>query len=84
MSVTIVYQTTCRCYESFEASIMQSLAFIAGFLLLQALQQKPRVLPCQANMMKQSGSSKPCKSAAVLQVQDQASFYMIAVFVIGA
>ena len=29
MSVTIVYQTTCHCYESFEASIMQSFAFIA-------------------------------------------------------
>ena len=31
MSVTTVYQTTCRCYEPFEASIMQSLAFIADF-----------------------------------------------------
>jgi hypothetical protein len=54
------------------------------FLLLQALQQKPQMLPCQAIMKKQSGSSKPFKSAAVLQVQDQASCYMIAVIVIGA
>ena len=84
MSVTIVYQTTCRCYESFEACIMQSLAFIADFLLLQALQLKPRMLPCQAIMKKQSGSSKPFKSAAVLQAQDQGSCYMIAVIVIGA
>jgi hypothetical protein len=83
MLVTTVYQTTCRCYESLEASIMQSLAFIANFLLLQALQLKPRMLPFQAIMKKQSGSSKPCKSAAVLQVQDRGSCYMIAVIVIG-
>ena len=31
MSVTIVYQTTCCCNEAFEASIMQTLAFIADF-----------------------------------------------------
>ena len=40
MSVTIVYQTTCRCYESFEASIMQSLAFIADFFAVASFATK--------------------------------------------
>ena len=40
------------------------------------------MLPCQAIMKKQSGSLKPFKSAAVLQAQDQASCYVIAVIVI--
>ncbi|MDA9194075.1 hypothetical protein N9P08_02405 [Alphaproteobacteria bacterium] len=40
MSVTIVYQTTCRCYKSFEASIMQSLAFIADFFAVASVATK--------------------------------------------
>ena len=40
MSVTIVYQTTCRCNESFEASIMQSLAFIADFFAVASVATK--------------------------------------------
>ena len=62
----------------------KALPVLLIFLRLQALQLKPRMLPCQAIMKKQSGSSKPCKSAAVLQVQDRGSCYMIAVIVIGA
>ena len=31
MSITTVYQTTCRGYEFFEASTMQSFVFIADF-----------------------------------------------------
>jgi hypothetical protein len=33
MPIATVYQTTCRCYEFFEASIMQILAFIADFFV---------------------------------------------------
>ena len=40
MSVTIVYQTTCRCYEYFEASIMQTLAFIADFFAVASVATK--------------------------------------------
>ena len=40
MPVTIVYQTTCRCYEFFEASIMQSLAFIADFFAVVSVATK--------------------------------------------
>ena len=40
MSVTIVYQTTCCCNESFEASIMQTLAFIADFLAVASVATK--------------------------------------------
>ena len=40
MSVTIVDQTTCRCYESFEASIMQTLAFIADFFAFASVETK--------------------------------------------
>ena len=40
MSVTIVYQTTCRCYGSFEARIMQSLAFIADFFAVASVATK--------------------------------------------
>jgi hypothetical protein len=40
MSVTIVYQTTCHCYESFEASIMQSFAFIADFFAVTIVATK--------------------------------------------
>jgi len=40
MSVTIVYQTTCRCYESFEVSIMQSLAFIADSFAVASVATK--------------------------------------------
>ena len=40
MSVTIVYQTTCRCYESFEASIMQSSDFIANFFAVVSVATK--------------------------------------------
>ena len=40
MSVTIVYQTTCRWYESFEASIMQTLAFIAVFFAVASVATK--------------------------------------------
>ena len=67
MSVTTVYQTTCRFCESIEAGIMLSFAFIADFLLLHMLQLKPRMFPWQAIMKKQSGLLKPCKSIADLQ-----------------
>ena len=40
MLVTTVYQTTCRCNESFEASIMQSLAFIADFFAVASVATK--------------------------------------------
>ena len=40
MSVTIVYQTTCRCNESFEASIIQSVAFIADFFAVASVATK--------------------------------------------
>ena len=40
MSGTIVYQTTCRCYGSFEARIMQSLAFIADFFAVVSVATK--------------------------------------------
>ena len=40
MSVTIFYQTTCRCYGSFEARIMQSLAFIADFFAVASVATK--------------------------------------------
>ena len=40
MSVTIVYQTTCRCYKSFEACIMQNLAFIADFFAVASVATK--------------------------------------------
>ena len=40
MSVTIVYQTTCCCNEAFEASIMQTLAFIADFLSVASVATK--------------------------------------------
>ena len=40
MSIPTVYQTTCRCYEFFEASIMQSLAFIADFLAVASVATK--------------------------------------------
>jgi hypothetical protein len=40
MSVTIVYQTTCRCYESFEASIMQGSDFIAYFFAVVSVATK--------------------------------------------
>ena len=40
MSITTVYQTTCRCYESFEANIMQSFAFIAGFFAVTSVATK--------------------------------------------
>ena len=53
-------------------------------LVMKRTRLKPRMLPCQAIMKKQSGSSKPCKSAAVLKLQDQASCYMIAAILIGA
>ena len=84
MSVTTVYQTTCRFCESIEVGIMLSVALLPIFLLLHALQLKPRMLPCQVIMKKQSVSSKPCKSIVDLQAQDQASFYMIAAILIGA
>ena len=40
MSITTVYQTTCRCYEFFEASIMQSLAFIADVFAVASVATK--------------------------------------------
>ena len=40
MSVTIVYQTTCCCNESFETGIMQSLAFIADFFAVASVATK--------------------------------------------
>ena len=40
MSIPTVYQTTCRCYEFFEASIMQSLAFIADFFAVVSVATK--------------------------------------------
>ena len=40
MSVNIVYQTTCRCYESFEASIMQIFAFSAYFFAVASVATK--------------------------------------------
>jgi hypothetical protein len=49
MSVTIVYQTTCRCYESFEASIMQSLAFIAGFFAVTSVATKASSVAMSGN-----------------------------------
>jgi hypothetical protein len=40
MSTPTVYQTTCRCYEFFEASIMQSLAFIADLFAVVSVATK--------------------------------------------
>ena len=40
MSIPTVYQTTYRCYEFFEASIMQSLAFIADFFAVASVATK--------------------------------------------
>ena len=40
MSIPTVYQTTCRCYEFFETSIMQSLAFIADFFAVASVATK--------------------------------------------
>ena len=40
MSVTTVYQTTCRFCESIEASIMLSLAFIADFFAVARVATK--------------------------------------------
>jgi hypothetical protein len=84
MSVTTAHQTTCRFCKSIEANIMLSLAFLPFSLLLHTLQPKPRMLPCQAIMKKQSVSSKPCKSIVDLQAQVQASFYLTAAILIGA
>ena len=67
MSVTIVYQTTCCCNESFETGIMQSLAFIADFLAVASVATKTSNVAMSGNYEEASGSSKPCKSAAVLR-----------------
>ena len=40
MSVTTVYQTTCRFCESIEAGIMLSLAFIADFFAVARVATK--------------------------------------------
>ena len=40
MSIPTVYQTTCRCYKFFEASIMQSLAFIADVFAVVSVATK--------------------------------------------
>ena len=40
MSITTVYQTTYRCYEFFEASIMQSFAVIADFFAVASVATK--------------------------------------------
>tara|TARA_B100001093_G_scaffold380278_1_gene365684 strand:- start:469 stop:651 length:183 start_codon:yes stop_codon:yes gene_type:complete len=37
MPIAIVYQTTCRCYKFFEASITQRLAFIADFFSIASV-----------------------------------------------
>ena len=40
MSVTIVYQKTCRFYETIEAGIMLSLPFIADFFVVARVATK--------------------------------------------
>ena len=52
MSVTIVYQTTCRCYESLEASIMQTLAFIANFFAVASVATKASKVAMSVNYEK--------------------------------
>ena len=40
MSVTTVYQTTCRACESIEAAVMASLAFVADFFTVASVATK--------------------------------------------
>ena len=49
MLVTIVDQTTCRCYQSFEASIMQILAFIADFFAVASVATKASNVAMSSN-----------------------------------
>jgi len=40
MSVTTVYQTTCRACEKIEAAVMASLAFVADFFIIASVASK--------------------------------------------
>ncbi len=67
MSVTTVYQTTCRACESIEAAVMASLAFVADFFTVASVATKHQMPQCLVILMKQNGLSTRFNNTAETQ-----------------
>ena len=70
MSVTTVYQTTCRFCESIEAGIMLSFAFIADFFAVAHVATKASNVAMAGDYEEAKRIIEHCKSIADLQGQD--------------